>query len=93
LGDLQEFRWVLKDTAGFELPGPAQRTIDAEGAIIVQGVAKAIKERRAALANLLGVARVLRATVDRPPGEHTPGDPQLLQELHRVMDRAESLLQ
>ena len=32
--NFQEFRWVLKDTAGIELPPPAQRTIDAEGAIV-----------------------------------------------------------
>jgi hypothetical protein len=79
---------VLKDTAGIELAPPAQRTIDAEGAIVV----KAIKEHRAAIADLLRVARALRETADHPPGQHAPGYPQLLHELHRVMERAEALL-
>jgi hypothetical protein len=26
--NLQELRWVLKDTAGIELPAPARKTID-----------------------------------------------------------------
>jgi hypothetical protein len=26
--NLQELRWVLKDTAGMELPAPARKTID-----------------------------------------------------------------
>jgi hypothetical protein len=29
--NLQEIRWVLKDTAGMELPPPARKTIDLEG--------------------------------------------------------------
>ena len=31
LGILQEIRWVLKDTAGMELPPGARKTIDLEG--------------------------------------------------------------
>lgn len=29
--NLQEMRWVFKDTVGIELPPPARRTIDLEG--------------------------------------------------------------
>jgi hypothetical protein len=31
--NLQELRWVLKDVAGVELPGPERKTIDLEGGL------------------------------------------------------------
>jgi hypothetical protein len=34
LGYLQEIRWVLKDTAGIELPLPARKTIDLERRLV-----------------------------------------------------------
>jgi hypothetical protein len=36
--NLQEIRWVLKETAGVELPPPARKTIDLEGRIVKDGV-------------------------------------------------------
>ena len=36
--NLQEIRWVLKDTAGVELPLPKRKTIDLEGRIVKDGV-------------------------------------------------------
>jgi hypothetical protein len=41
--NLQEIRWVLKDTAGVELPPPAKKTIDLEGRL---GVRKVLRERQ-----------------------------------------------
>jgi hypothetical protein len=35
--NLQEIRWVLKDSAGMELPPPARKTIDAEGREVKDG--------------------------------------------------------
>jgi hypothetical protein len=32
--NLQEIRWVLKDTVGIELPPPARKTIDLEGRVV-----------------------------------------------------------
>jgi hypothetical protein len=37
-------RWVLKDTAGMNLPPPARRAIDLEGRLVKDGVRKAITE-------------------------------------------------
>ena len=68
----------------FELPPPPRKTIDAEGTIVVQGVSKAIRENRAALADLLRVARALRNVADHPS---EPGYPQVLQDLRQVMER------
>ena len=48
----EEIRWVIKDTTGVDLPPPPRKTIDAEGTVIVQGVVKAVREHRAALADL-----------------------------------------
>ena len=48
---------MIKDTTGVDLPPPPGKTIDAEGTIVVQGVAKAVREHRAALEDLLWVAR------------------------------------
>jgi hypothetical protein len=38
--NLQEIRWVLKDSARLELPPPARKTIDLEGRIVKDGVKK-----------------------------------------------------
>jgi hypothetical protein len=42
---LQEIRWVLKDTAGLDLPPPARKTIDLEGRIVKDGVPYTIQKR------------------------------------------------
>jgi hypothetical protein len=43
--NLQEIRWVVKDTAGVELPSPERKTIDLEGRILKDGVRKTIRDR------------------------------------------------
>src|SRR6202011_3443885 len=50
--NLQEIRWVLKETAGVELPPPAKKTIDLEGRLVKDGVRKAIKDRQIVLTDL-----------------------------------------
>jgi hypothetical protein len=55
--NLQEIRWVLKDTAGVELPPPAKKTIDLEGRLVKDGVRKALRERQDALGNLVDAFR------------------------------------
>jgi hypothetical protein len=42
--NLQEIRWVLKDTAGVDLPPPARKTIELEGGLVKDAVRKALKE-------------------------------------------------
>jgi hypothetical protein len=37
---LQELRWVLKDTINIDLQPPVRKTIDLEGRIVKDGVAK-----------------------------------------------------
>jgi len=39
----EENRWVLKDTAGMELPPPVRKTIDLEGRMVKDGVRKRSK--------------------------------------------------
>jgi hypothetical protein len=50
--NLQEIRWVLKDTAGVELPPPAKKTIDLEGRLVKDGVRRPLREQQDALGNL-----------------------------------------
>jgi hypothetical protein len=49
---LQEIRWVLKDTAGIEIPPPAKKTIDLEGRLVKDIVRTALKDRQNALTDL-----------------------------------------
>jgi hypothetical protein len=58
--NLQEIRWVLKDTAGVELPAPERKTIDLEGRIVKDGVRKALRERQEALTDLVHAIREYR---------------------------------
>src|SRR5271165_6180019 len=55
--NLQEIRWVLKETAGVELPPPARKTIDLEGRIVRDGVRKALKDRQLAVDDLVKAIR------------------------------------
>jgi hypothetical protein len=43
---LQGIRWMLKDSAGMELPPPARETIDLEGRLVKDGVRKANRKDR-----------------------------------------------
>ena len=52
--NLQEIRWVIKDTCGIELPPPARKTIDLEGRLVKDGVRKALRDRQDALQRVGG---------------------------------------
>jgi len=43
--NLQELRWVLKNSARIKLPPPATKTIDLEGKLIKDGIRNAIRDR------------------------------------------------
>jgi hypothetical protein len=66
-GNLQEIRWVLKDSAGMELPPPGKKTIDLEGRIVKDGVRKAIRDRQIVLTELVLAIREFRKTAAPKP--------------------------
>jgi hypothetical protein len=92
--NLQEIRWVIKDTTGTELPAPARKTIDLEGRIVKDGVRKAVRDRQLALAELVHAVKEYRNIAE--------GTPLTLQgrafahavlELNKAIERADRLLQ
>jgi hypothetical protein len=91
--NLQEIRWVLKDAARVELPPPARKTIDLEGRLVKDGVKKALRDRQLALTELVHAIRQFRKIADGKPLTLQGGDyAQAVQELNKVIDRAEELL-
>lgn len=91
--NLQEIRWVLKETAGVELPPPERKTIDAEGRLVKDGVRKALLERQAALSELIHAIRDYRRLADSQPltlqGSESA---RAVKELDEAIDRAEGLI-
>lgn len=67
--NLQEIRWVLKDTIGLEVPPPARKTIDLEGRLIKDAVRKALRDRKDALTALVHAIQTYRES-GRFPGGH-----------------------
>jgi hypothetical protein len=91
--NLQELRWVLKDTAGIELPPPVRKTIDLEGRIVKDGVRKAIRDRQIALVGLVDAIRVYRKLAETTPLTLQGSDyAHAVQELNKAIDRADALL-
>jgi hypothetical protein len=90
--NLQEIRWVLKDTAGVELPPPAKKTIDLEGRLVKDGVRKALRERQVALGNLLDAIRLYRKLADSKPLTLQGSDFAQAEELNKAIERAERLI-
>jgi hypothetical protein len=92
--NLQEIRWVLKDTTGTDLPPPTRKTIDLEGRLVKDGVRKALKDRQAVLADLVHAIREYRRLTDQKPLTLQGSDyAHAVQELNKAIDRAEGLLQ
>ena len=92
--NLQEIRFVLKDSAGIDLEPPARKTIDLEGRIIKDGVRKALRERQTALADLVQAAREYRTLAESKPLTLQGSDyAHAVQELNKAIDRAEGLIQ
>jgi hypothetical protein len=91
--NLQEIRWVLKDTAGMELPLPARKTIDLEGRLVKDGVRKAVKDRQIVLTDLVHAIREYRKLADQKPLTLQGSDyAHAVQELNKAIDRAEGML-
>jgi hypothetical protein len=90
--NLQEIRWVLKDTAGIELPAPARKTIDLEGRIVKDGVRKTVKDRQSALDSLLKAIREFRKYTDEPLTLRGSDYAHAVQELNKAIDRADGIL-
>ena len=90
--NLAEIRFVLKDTAGVELPPPARKTIDLEGRIVKDGVRKTVKERQLALEDLVNAIREFRKFTDQPLTLRGGDYAHAVLELNKVIDRAEGLL-
>jgi hypothetical protein len=91
--NLQEIRWVLKDTAGLELPPPARKTIDLEGRLVKDGVRKAIMDRKTALTELVHEIKEYRRLAEQKPLTLQGSDyAHVVQELNKAIDRAEGLL-
>jgi hypothetical protein len=89
---LQEIRWVLKETAGIELPPPERKSIDLDGRIVKDGVRKALRERQAALSELVHAIKEYRTLADSQPltlqgSEYV----RAVKELDAAIDRAEGL--
>jgi hypothetical protein len=70
--NLQEIRWVLKDTAGMDLPPPARKTIDPEGRLVKDGARKAIMDQKTALGDLVHAIRQYRK-IGRPATAEVAG--------------------
>jgi hypothetical protein len=90
---LQEIRWVLKETAGLQLPPPARKTIDLEGRLVKDGVRKSLKDRQSALTDLIHAIHEYRKLVDKPLTLQGSDYAHAVQELNKAIDRAEMLLQ
>ena len=92
--NLQEIRWVLKDTARMDLPAPARKTIDLEGRLVKDGVRKAIMDRKTALADLVHAIGHYRKLAESKPLTLQSSDyAHAILELNKAMDRADTLLQ
>jgi hypothetical protein len=88
--NLQEIRWMLKDSAGMELPPPGKKTIDLEGRIVKDGVRKAIRDRQMVLTELVLAIREFRKTAASKALTLQGSDyAHAVQELNEAIDRAE----
>jgi soluble cytochrome b562 len=91
--NLQEIRWVLKDSTGVELPPAARKTIDLEGRLVKDGVRKALKNRQNALTDLVHAIRECRKVAEKQPLRLQGSDyAHAVQELNKAIDRADAVL-
>src|ERR1700730_3868149 len=89
--NLQEIRWVLKDSARLELPPPARKTINLEGRIVKDGVKKALRDRQLALADLVHAIREYRKIAESKPLTLQGSNyAHAVHELNKAIDRAEA---
>ena len=84
---------MLKDAAGMELPPPARKTIDLEGRLVKDGVRKALEDQRNILNELTHAIRGYRKAGEQPLTLRGSDYAHAVQELNKVIDRAQGLLQ
>jgi hypothetical protein len=91
--NLQEIRWVIKDTTGVELPPPERKAIDLEG-IVKDAVRKAIRDRQLAFADLVHAIKAYRKLAESTPLT-LQGSPyaHAVLDLNKAIERADQLLQ
>ena len=77
---------MLRDTAGVELPPPARKTIDLEARIVKDGVRKTVRERQAALNDLVKAIREFRKFTDQPLTLRESDYAHAVQELNKAID-------
>jgi hypothetical protein len=91
--NLQELRWVLRDSAEMKLPPPAKKTIDLEGRLIKDGICKAIRDRQNALHELVIAINQYRKLSESKPLTLQGSDyAHAVLELKKAIDHAEGLL-
>jgi hypothetical protein len=91
--NLQEFRWVLKDSVGIELPPPAKKTIDCEGRLVKDAVKKALRDRQDALTELVDtIQKYRKISAQKPLTLQGAEYAQAVKELDEAVDRGEGLL-
>jgi hypothetical protein len=92
--NLQEIRWVLKETAGIDLPASEMKTINAEGRLVKDAVRKAMTERQTALAYLVHAIREYRKLSESKPLTLQGSEfARAVKELDTAIDQAEAFLQ
>jgi hypothetical protein len=91
--NIQEIRWVVKDTVGVDLPPPARKTIDLVGRIVKDGVRKVLWDRQLALTELVHAIKHFQQIADSKPLTLQGSEyPQAVQELNKAIERADGLL-
>jgi hypothetical protein len=85
---LQEFRWVLKDTAGVQLRSPDKKTIDLEGQIVKDDLGRTVKDRQIAPDDLVKAIRGFRKFTDQPLTLRGSDYAASVQELYKAIERS-----
>jgi hypothetical protein len=90
--NLQEFRWVLQDSARMKLPLPAKKTIDLEGKLIkdVFGRRSGTAKMRSTNSNAINQYRKLSES--KPLTLQGSDYAHAILELNKAIDHAEGLL-
>jgi hypothetical protein len=84
---------VLKDVGGLELPPAARKTIDLEGRVVKEGVRKSLKARQIIIEELVHAIHEYRKASEQPLTLRGSEYAQAVQDLNKVIDRAEGMLQ
>ena len=84
----------MLEAAGITLEAPERKTINLEGRIVKDGVRKAVRERQAALAELVHAIKEYRTLAEAKPLTLQGSEyARAVKELDEAIDRAEGLIQ